>query len=87
MTSYQNYCIILYQLKDDGTLLLYYPNLVINLFDYDNDGNSDALVSEGAFNGALYYLINNINDPQLLFTASVHLMTQICYMIQKTRKL
>ena len=45
----------LIKLKDDDTLLLYYPNLVINLFDYDNDGNSDALVSEGTFNGTLSY--------------------------------
>ena len=60
----------LIKLKDDNVLLLYYPNLVIQLFDYDNDGNSDALVSEGAFNGTLYYLINNINDPQLIYSFS-----------------
>ena len=60
----------LIKLKDDNVLLLYYPNLVIRLFDYDNDGNSDALVSEGAFNGTLYYLINNINDPQLIYSFS-----------------
>lgn len=60
----------LIKLKDDDTFLLYYPNLVIQLFDYDNDGSSDALISEGAFNGTLYYLINNINAPQLIYSFS-----------------
>lgn len=60
----------LIKLKDDDTFLLYYPNLVIQLFDYDNDGSSDALVSEGAFNGTLYYIINNINAPQLIYSFS-----------------
>lgn len=60
----------LIKLKDDDTFLLYYPNLVIQLFDYDNDGSSDALVSEGSFNGTLYYIINNINAPQLIYSFS-----------------
>ena len=60
----------LIKLKDDDTLLLYYPNLVIYLFDYDNDSNSDALASEGSFNGTLYYIIKNINDPQLIYSFS-----------------
>ena len=60
----------LIKLKDDDTFLLYYPNLVIQLFDYDNDGSSDALISEGAFNGTLYYIINNINAPQLIYSFS-----------------
>ena len=60
----------LIKLKEDDTFLLYYPDLVIQLFDYDNDGNRDALVSEGAFNGTLYYLINNINAPQLIYSFS-----------------
>lgn len=60
----------LIKLKDDDTFFLYYPNLVIQLFDYDNDGSSDALVSEGAFNGTLYYIINNINAPQLIYSFS-----------------
>ena len=58
------------KLKDDNILLLYYPNLVIYLFDYDYDGNSDALISEGGLNGSLYYIIKNINEPQLIYSFS-----------------
>lgn len=75
----------LIKLKDDDVLLLYYPNLVIHLFDYNHDGNSDALVSEGALNGTLYYLINNINDPQFIYSFSSFDNANLLYNLKESQ--
>lgn len=77
----------LIELKDDNVLLLYYPNLVISLFDFNYDGNSDALISEASFNGTLYYLINNINEPQLIYSFSSFDDANLLYNIKEQQLL
>lgn len=57
----------LLSLTNSGIIELQFPYIYIELTDYDGDGSEDAIISTGASNCTLYYIVNNINAPKLVY--------------------
>ncbi len=68
LTVLRNY---LLNMTDSGVIELQFPYIFVDLTDYDGDGSEDAIVSTGASDCTLYYIVNNINDPKLVYDFSV----------------
>lgn len=59
----------LIKLEEENKLYLCFPNLFIRLFDYNNDGIKDALITAPFIAGQpTYLIIDNIDAPQLVDT-------------------
>lgn len=67
LAALEKYLVKLYNDK----ALYYYPSseaiVAITLFDYDKDGKKDALIECEPWNGIPYYLIKNIDNPNVVY--------------------